>query len=90
VRATRKILKAGIDPETLDEKEFRTYLDTGHLPEPDVIVRTGGDIRHSGFLLYDSAYSEYYFTDKKWPEFDEKELDAVINFFEKSKRNFGK
>lgn len=90
VRATQKIIKAQIDPESLDEKEFRKYLDSSILPEPDVIVRTGGDIRHSGFLLYDSAYSEYYFTDKKWPEFDEKELDMVIDFFIKSKRNFGK
>jgi undecaprenyl diphosphate synthase len=45
-------------------------------------------VRHSGFLLYDSAYSEYYFTDKKWPEFDEAELDKVIESFQDSKRNF--
>lgn len=90
VRATKKIIAAGIDPETLSEQEFRKYLDTVDLPLPDVIVRTGWDIRHSGFLLYDSAYSEYYFTEKKWPEFDERELDKVIDFFERSKRNFGK
>lgn len=90
VRATKRIIAAGIDPETLNEQEFRKYLDTGDLPFPDVIVRTGGDIRHSGFLLYDSAYSEYYFTDKKWPEFDQDELTNVIEFFEGSKRNFWK
>ena len=89
VRATKKIIALGIDPETLSEQEFRKYLDTSDLPVPDVIVRTGWDIRHSGFLLYDSAYSEYYFTEKKWPEFDERELDKVIDFFEGSKRNFG-
>ena len=90
VRATKKILKAGIDPETLDETEFRKYLDSAILPVTDMIVRTGWDIRHSGFLLYDSAYSEYYFTQKKWPEFDESELDAVLETFSQSKRNFGK
>lgn len=90
VRATKKILTLWVDPETLTEQEFRKYLDSSILPEPEVIVRTGGDIRHSGFLLYDSAYSEYYFTEKKWPEFDEAELDIVIDAFEKSKRNFGK
>ncbi|MDA9129327.1 polyprenyl diphosphate synthase [Candidatus Gracilibacteria bacterium] len=90
VRATKKIIEKGVDPESLNSKEFRKYLDTSILPIPDVIVRTGGDIRHSGFLLYDSAYSEYYFTDKKWPEFDETELDSVIDFFHGAKRNFGK
>lgn len=64
LRATKKILTAGIDPDSLSTEEFRSYLDTASLPVPDVIVRTGGDIRHSGFLLYDSAYSEYYFTEK--------------------------
>lgn len=90
VRATKKILKAGIDPETLSEAEFRKYLDSAILPVPDMIVRTGWDIRHSGFLLYDSAYSEYYFTEKKWPEFDEAELDLVLETFSERKRNFGK
>jgi undecaprenyl diphosphate synthase len=90
VRTTQKIIKAGINPEDLNETEFRKYLDTAYLPPAEVIVRTGGDIRHSGFLLYDSAYSEYYFTDKKWPEFDEEELQKVIEFFKKSQRNFGK
>lgn len=90
IRATKKIIKAGVPPEDITEEKFRKYLDTSELPVPDVIVRTWGDMRHSGFLLYDSAYSEYYFTDKKWPEFDEEELDKVIEFFEGSKRNFWK
>lgn len=90
VRATKKIIKAWIDPESLNEHEFRKYLDTADLPVPDIIVRTGWDVRHSWFLLYDSAYSEYYFTDKRWPEFDKKELLKVIEFFNNSKRNFWK
>ena len=90
LRATKQILRDGKNPETLTNQEFRSYLDSHFLPVPDVIVRTGWDIRHSGFLLYDSAYSEYYFTDKPWPEYDEAELAKTIDFFENSKRNFGK
>lgn len=90
VRATKKIIQAGIDPASLNESEFRKYLDSAILPLPDMIVRTGWDIRHSGFLLYDSAYSEYYFTDKKWPDFDTEELHKVMKHFKSSKRNFWK
>ena len=90
LRATKKIIKDWIDPDGLSAEEFRNYLDTASLPVPDVIVRTGWDIRHSWFLLYDSAYSEYYFTEKGWPAFDESELDSVIEFFNGSKRNFWK
>lgn len=90
LRATKKILAENKDPDTLTWPEFRKYLDTAFLPVPDVIVRTGWDIRHSWFMLYDSAYSEYYFTDKWWPDYDEEELDKTINFFNNSKRNFWK
>jgi undecaprenyl diphosphate synthase len=90
IRATKKIIWEWIDPESLSQQQFRSYLDTADLPLPDVIARTWWDIRHSGFLLYDSAYSEYYFTDKRWPEFDEPELDKLIKSFHSSKRNFWK
>jgi len=90
IRATKKIINSWINPDDLTKEEFRKYLDTSILPNPDVIVRTGWDIRHSWFLLFDSEYSEYYFTEKKWPEFNEKELDKVIEYFEGSKRNFGR
>ena len=90
VRATKKIINSWIDPETLTKKEFRKFLDTAKFPEPELIIRTGWDIRHSWFLLYDSEYSEYYFTQKKWPEFDKKELNKAIETFNASKRNFGK
>ena len=88
IRATKKVISDWIDPEKLSAEEFRKYLDTSILPVPDVIVRTWWDVRHSGFLLYDSAYSEYYFTEKKWPEFDEEELNNVIETFHWAKRNF--
>lgn len=90
IRATKKIIKDWVNPDDLTREQFKKYLDTASYPYPDVIVRTGWDIRHSWFLLYDSEYSEYYFTEKKWPEFDGEELNKVIDFFNKSKRNFGK
>lgn len=90
IRATKKIINEWIDPEKLTKDEFKKYLDTWKYPNPDIIVRTWWDVRHSGFLLFNSEYSEYYFTEKKWPEFDEIELDKVIDFFDNSKRNFWK
>lgn len=90
IRWIKKFVKEWWNVDDLDEDNFRNYLDVSKFPVPDVIVRTGWDIRHSWFLLYDSAYSEYYFTPKKWPDFDEEELDKVVDFFNSSKRNFGK
>lgn len=88
VRAVKKMIHFWIDPESLNETEFRKYLDTSILPPPDLIIRTWWDIRHSWFLLYDSSYSEYYFTDKKWPEFDVNELHKAYDHFNASQRNF--
>ncbi len=90
VRATKRIISTWVDPDSLDEETFRTYLDTAILPPIDMIIRTGWDIRHSWFLLYDSAYSEYYFTHKKWPEFDVDELRNALRQLDGSKRNFWK
>ena len=90
IRATKKIIASWLDPDKLTKEDFKKYLDTKDLPNPDIIVRTGWDIRHSWFLLFDSEYSEYYFTDKWWPEFDEIELDKVIKFYSLAKRNFWK
>lgn len=90
VRAVKSIVSDWIKLEDIDNNLVKSYLDTRFLPNPDIIVRTWWDIRHSWFLLFDSEYSEYYFTEKKWPEFDETELLKVIDFFNKSKRNFWK
>ena len=90
VRATKKIINLGLSPEKLTKEEFRKHIDIWKFPVVDLIIRTWWDIRHSGFLLYDSEYSEYYFTEKKWPEFNENELDKALENFNKSKRNFGK
>ena len=90
IRWIKNFIKDGWDIDLLNENNFRNYLDTWLFPKPDLIVRTGWDIRHSGFLLFDSSYSEYYFSGKKWPEFNEEELDKAIKSFENSKRNFGR
>lgn len=90
VRATKRAIQAGVDPETLNEKTFLEYLDTGRFPPPDLIVRTGGDVRHSGYFLYQAEYSEYYFTDTLWPDFGEEEFFASLNSLKNAKRNFGK
>jgi undecaprenyl diphosphate synthase len=90
VRATRRIIAAGISPESLDETSFAQYLDSGDLSPPDLIIRTGGDMRHSGYFLYQAEYSEYYFTKTLWPDFSESELEAAIAGFASTQRNFGK
>lgn len=90
IRAIKKFLNSWDDINNLDEKSFKKYLDTALFPSPDLIIRTWWEIRHSGFLLYDSDYSEYYFSDKLWPDFDETELDNALNFFNKRERRFGK
>jgi undecaprenyl diphosphate synthase len=90
IRTTKKIINSWVNPEDLTNEEFRKYLDTSFLPNPDLIIRTWWDIRHSWFLLFDSEYSEYYFTDKKWPEFDENEFLKALGSLSSAKRNFGK
>lgn len=90
VRAIKQFVQAGGDIDTLDEHSFLTYLDTGRFPSPDLIVRTGGDTRHSGYFLYQAEYSEYYFTDTLWPDFSEEEFYKALKTFRSAKRNFGK
>lgn len=90
IRWVQSFAQAGNDIQNLSPETLRPFLDTGKYPSPELIIRTGGDIRHSWFLLFESAYSEYYFTEKLWPEFDESELKKAIDFFEHTKRNFGK
>ena len=78
------------DPAALDEAAFSPYLYTGDLPDPDLLIRTGGEMRISNFLLWQSAYAELYFTDTLWPEFKPAELDKAIAWFASRKRRFGR
>ncbi|KMQ51635.1 Undecaprenyl diphosphate synthase [Chitinispirillum alkaliphilum] len=76
--------------DELDEGKFCDYLYTKHIPDPDLIIRTGGDCRISNFLLWQSAYSEFYITDTLWPDFDKKSLETAIEDYNKRDRRFGK
>ena len=74
----------------LTEEEFSKYLWTGDFPEPELVIRTGGQKRLSNFLLWKAAYSELYFTDTYWPDFSKEEFLSAINFYAGTQRNFGK
>ena len=87
VHAVKKIIEKG---EEITEQAILSNLYTAPSGEPDLIIRTGGEYRLSNFLLYQGAYSELYFTDVLWPDFDEKELDKALESFASRKRRFGK
>jgi undecaprenyl diphosphate synthase len=89
IRAVHKIISRGIQPQGLDEKTFSKQLDTAFMPDPDLMIRTGGEWRISNFLLWQMAYTEIYFTDILWPDFDEKALDKAIKWFFSRQRRFG-
>lgn len=74
----------------LDESEFSSLLYTGGVPEPDLIIRTGGELRLSNFLIYQAAYAELYFTDVLFPDFSAKEFDKAIKDYSERERRFGK
>ena len=76
-------------PEELTEADFAHYLYTDGIPDPELIIRPSGELRTSKFLLWQSAYAEYYFTDVLWPDFDEPELDKAIASYQKRERRFG-
>ena len=75
--------------ERLTEETFERYLDTTGYPDPELIIRTGGEIRTSNFLLWQTAYSEFYFSEKLWPDFSKEDLTAAIEEYNKRVRNFG-
>jgi undecaprenyl diphosphate synthase len=90
VNAAKEIIKQGIDPETLNEEIFANYLSTAGLPEPDLIIRAGGETRLSNFVLWQGAYSELFFSDKLWPDFTQEDLRAALKEFDARTRRFGK
>ena len=87
--AIKNIVNNGINVEGLTEEEFRHYLYTGDYPDVDLVIRTGGEIRTSNFLIWQSAYSEYYFTPVLWPDFDEEELEKALQNYSQRQRRFG-
>jgi len=90
VRAIRNIIKDGIKPSQVNEKLVDKYLYTNGQPDPDLIIRTGGEIRLSNFLLWQISYAELYFTDTLWPDFGPKRLEKALREFQSRKRRFGK
>lgn len=89
IEAVRRVIKAGISPEDINEDIFSRYLYTAELPDPDLIIRTAGEIRISNFLIWQSAYSEYYSTPAYWPDFDETEVEKALSAYSKRDRKFG-
>ncbi len=90
LEAVRRIIRDGVPAEELDEDKFNSYLFTAHSPDPDLIIRTGGEMRISNFLLWQSAYSEYYHTSTLWPDLDSAELEQVLEAFGNRERRFGR
>lgn len=90
VDAVRAYVDDGNNLAQLDEEALESYLYTAGLPDPDLLVRTGGDQRVSNFLLWQAAYAELYFCDCYWPEFGPDELDAAIDEFGRRSRRFGR
>lgn len=89
LRAVNQIIADGV-PAPVDERTFRRYLATGDMPDPELLVRTGGEYRISNFLLYQIAYSELYFTPVFWPDFKGVHLLEAILSYQKRERRFGK
>jgi undecaprenyl diphosphate synthase len=87
--AVRHIVADGLPSERIDEEVFRSYLYTAGLPDPDLIIRTAGELRLSNFLLWQSAYAEYYFTPLYWPDFDAAEVDQALEAYGHRQRRFG-
>ena len=90
VDAVKKILRSPrISPETLDESEFARHLDTDGIPDPDLLIRTSGELRISNFLLWQIAYSEIWITPVLWPDFGRREFLLALLDFQKRERRFG-
>lgn len=89
VDAIRKMIADGVSAEQVDEATLNRYLYTSGLPDPDLIIRTSGELRVSNFLLWQGAYAEYYITPTYWPDFDRKELIKALEHYSRRERRFG-
>jgi undecaprenyl diphosphate synthase len=89
VDAVRHIMRDGIAPEAITEELISQYLYTGGLPDPDLIIRTGGEWRLSNFLIWQAAYAEYYATPTFWPDFGPEELVLALEVYSQRQRRFG-
>ncbi len=90
IKMSRSIRSGALQEKDIDDEVFKSFLDTSDIPDPDLLIRTGGEIRISNFLLWQAAYSELYFTDLLWPDFDEEAFRSAIETFRSRQRRFGK
>lgn len=90
LNAIKKIIKDKINPDKINEKLLENYLYTAGQPDPDLLIRTSGEMRTSNFLPWQCAYSELYFSQKLWPDFSERDLEEAISKFRNRQRRFGK
>ncbi|HIC89873.1 MAG TPA: di-trans,poly-cis-decaprenylcistransferase, partial [Anaerolineae bacterium] len=90
LNAVRRIIEDGVPPSEVNEELFNRYLYTAGLPDPDLIIRTGGEYRLSNFLTWQAAYAEYYATPTYWPDFDQEELDKALLVYSQRDRRFGR
>lgn len=93
VRGMRRLAQDAADgklkPEEIDESVFESYLDTAGIPDPDLMIRTSGELRLSNYLLWQMAYTEFYFTDVAWPDFNKEELVKAIEKYNQRDRRYG-
>jgi undecaprenyl diphosphate synthase len=89
VEAARRLVEAGVDPGAIDEDAFRANLYAPDLPDPDLLIRTSGELRISNFLLWQLAYAELVFTDTLWPDFGHPELEQALAAYAQRRRRFG-
>jgi len=88
-QVAREAVAGSLDIDQLDNHSFSRFLDTGDIPEPDLLIRTSGEVRISNFLLWQAAYAELYFTDVLWPDFNAEELEKALDAYLCRKRRFG-
>jgi len=88
-RLARRVAQGGLDPDAVDEAALTAALDTGDLPDPDLVIRTSGETRVSNFLLWQAAYAEYEFTPVLWPDFTPEVLAEILDRFGNRQRRFG-
>ena len=87
--AAKRIVEAGVHADEIDEQVFSKYLYAPELPDPDLLIRTSGELRISNFLLWQLAYSELVFTERRWPEFGPEDLRAAVDEYSERQRRFG-
>ena len=89
VEAARRLLRSGIDPDDVDENVLAAHLYAPELPDPDLLIRTSGEVRVSNFLLWQLAYAELVFVETLWPDFGEEDLRAAVGEYARRQRRFG-